>query len=253
MSVRVLIIDSDSRAATQLERKLAGQGFRVTKCHDGRKGLALASSRSHDILILDVSLADGNGWAILTELRRSNAEIPIVLVSALSQVEDRVRGLRLGADDYLAKPFSFSELLARIRSILRRSARSWAHLLRIDDLQVDLVRRRASRCGQPLDLTPTELGILILMIRKAGAALTHAEITAAIWGADSGSDSNTVRVNVHRLRQKIDVPFDRKLVRSIRGVGYVLEPPAKQPEGKPTLHGKSHRAILGNRTRSPLF
>jgi two-component system copper resistance phosphate regulon response regulator CusR len=173
--------------------------------------------------VLDILLPGMDGWEILTWSRSSGVQTPILLLTARDSVADRVRGLELGADDYLVKPFAFSELLARVRTILRRSPVREAAKIRVADLELDLAGHRATRGGQWLDLTAREFTLLSLLVRRAGEVLTRTLIAESVWGMNSEGDTNVVDVNLRRLRTKLDDPFPRKLLRTVRGVGYVLE------------------------------
>jgi two-component system copper resistance phosphate regulon response regulator CusR len=177
----------------------------------------------YDLLILDVMLPGRNGWSILTELRREGKRTPVLFLTARDAVHDRVKGLELGADDYLVKPFAFSELLARLRSILRRSGAHLPETLVIADLEIDLLRRKAARGGQRLDLTPKEFALVSLLARRQGEVLSRALIAEQVWDMRLDSDTNVVDVHVRRLRSKVDDPFAKKLIHTVRGVGYVLE------------------------------
>jgi len=178
--------------------------------------------------VLDILLPGMDGWEILTWARKSGIQTPILLLTARDSVADRVRGLELGADDYLVKPFAFSELLARVRTILRRPPVREAARIRVADLELDLAGHRASRGGQSLDLTAREFTLLSLLGRRAGEVLTRTLIAESVWGMNSEGDTNVVDVNLRRLRTKLDDPFPRKLLRTVRGVGYVLEDPDRQ-------------------------
>lgn len=164
-----------------------------------------------------------DGWSVLEELRRGGSEVPVIYLSARDAVQDRVRGLELGADDYLVKPFAFSELLARARNILRRGPARQPERLRVDDLEMDLVGHKAWRGGTPLDLTTKEFLLLSLLLRRKGEVLSRALIADQVWGINFDSDTNIVDVAIRRLRRKVDDPFERKLISTVRGAGYVLD------------------------------
>jgi two-component system copper resistance phosphate regulon response regulator CusR len=223
MSVRILIIEDERKTSEYLKKGLAENGFVVDVCRDGDDGLKAALSNEYDLLLLDVMLPGRDGWSILTELRRAGKETPVLFLTARDGVRDRVKGLQMGADDYLVKPFAFSELLARVQSILRRTAGSQPETFRIADLELDLIRHRASRNGQRVDLTPKEFALLALLARSKGTPLSRALIASEVWDINFASDSNVVDVHVRRLRSKIDDAYEPKLLHTVRGVGYVLD------------------------------
>jgi two-component system copper resistance phosphate regulon response regulator CusR len=189
----------------------------------GDDGLHLARSATYDLIILDVMLPSLDGWAVLSAVRKAGIETPVLYLTARDAVEDRVKGLELGADDYLVKPFAFSELLARVRSILRRGPSRQPDLVHVADLELDLVRHRATRAELRLELTPKEFALLSLLARRAGEVLSRTLIAEQVWDMNFDADSNVVEVHVRRLRSKVDDPFERKLIHTVRGVGYVLE------------------------------
>jgi two-component system copper resistance phosphate regulon response regulator CusR len=195
----------------------------VEVCHDGEDGLHQALMVENDLIILDVMLPKRDGWSILNALRRAGKQTPVLFLTARDQVHDRVKGLELGADDYLVKPFDFSELLARVRTILRRGPARQAEVLQVADLQLDVPRRKATRAGVRLDLTAKEFGLLELLIRHQGEPLSRTIIAEQVWDVNFDSDFNVLEVAVRRLRSKVDDPFPMKLIHTIRGVGYVLE------------------------------
>jgi two-component system copper resistance phosphate regulon response regulator CusR len=221
--MRILIVDDEPKTAAYLSKGLTENGFTVTVSRQGEDGLQRARTGTYDLAILDVMLPGRDGWSILAELRRAGKQIPVLFLTARDAVADRVKGLQLGADDYLVKPFAFSELLARVQSILRRTAGSQPESLRIADLELDLVRHRATRDGKRADLTPKEFALLSLLARHAGEALTRPFIAEQVWDMRVDSDTNVVDVHVRRLRAKIDDPYEQKLIHTVRGVGYVLE------------------------------
>jgi two-component system copper resistance phosphate regulon response regulator CusR len=223
--MRLLVIEDEPKTATYLRKGLAENGFVVDVAGHGEDGLQLARAGDHDLIILDVMLPGRDGWSVLTELRRAGRQTPVLFLTARDAVHDRVKGLELGADDYLVKPFAFAELLARVRSILRRGAGRPAETVRVADVELDLVRHRASRAGRRLDLTPKEFALLSLLARRAGEVLSRTLIAEQVWDMNFESDSNVVDVHVRRLRAKVDDPFGRKLIHTVRGVGYVLEEP----------------------------
>jgi two-component system copper resistance phosphate regulon response regulator CusR len=193
----------------------------------GSDGLHLALHGEYDLVILDVMLPELDGWQVLASLRRRGLEMPVLFLTARDQVEDRVKGLELGADDYLVKPFSFAELLARVRTILRRGRGSGldSNVLRVDDLELDLLRRRVSRGGRRIDLTAKEFGLLELLMRRQGEVLPRSLIASQVWDMNFDSDTNVIEVAVRRLRLKVDDGQSIKLIQTVRGMGYVLEVP----------------------------
>ena len=221
--MRILVVEDEQKAANYLKKGLAENGFSVDIANDGVDGLHLASTESYSLIILDVMLPLKGGWSIIQELRAAGNEVPVIFLSARDAVHDRVHGLELGADDYLVKPFAFSELLARIRIILRRHPLQQPELMRVADLELDLVRHKARRGGVSLDLTVKEFQLLALMLRRRGEVLTRTTISEQVWGINFDSDTNVVDVAIRRLRKKVDDPFPLKLIQTIRGVGYVLE------------------------------
>jgi len=221
--MKVLVVEDEKKTAAYLHKGLTENGFVVDMADRGENAIHLAQVRGYDLLILDVMLPGRDGWSVLRELRSGGDQTPALFLTARDAVEDRVKGLELGADDYLVKPFAFSELLARVRSILRRSAARQPESMRVGDLEIDLIRHRASRSGRRLDLTPKQFSLLSLLARRAGEVLSRTLIAEQVWDMNFDSDTNVVDVHVRRLRSKVDDPCDRKLIHTIRGVGYVLE------------------------------
>src|SRR6266849_4653161 len=206
--MKILIVEDEQKTASYLRRGLTENGFTVEVAREGENGLQAALSNDYDLMILDVMLPRRDGWLFLT---------------ARDAIQHRVKGLELGADDYLVKPFAFSELLARLRSILRRTAPGTQDSLRIADLELDLIRHKATRRGKRLDLTPKEFALLSLLARRPAEVLSRTLIAEQVWDIAFASDTNVVDVHVRRLRSKVDDPFDHKLIHTVRGVGYVLE------------------------------
>ena len=224
--MRILVIEDEHKLAEYLRNGLTEAGFVVDVAHNGVDGLHLALEGSYDAIVLDRMLPGIDGLGVVAALRSSKAT-PILMLTALGSVEDRVSGLRGGADDYLVKPFAFSELVARVQALTRRNlpaaANAEATLLRLADLEMDLVRRKAMRAGQRLELTPKEFTLLKLLLRRQGEVLSRTEIAEQVWDMNFDSDTNVVEVAIRRLRGKLDVPFERPLLHTVRGMGYVLE------------------------------
>ena len=221
--MRLLIVEDEPKTSAYLKKGLTENGFIVDVAYEGQEGLFLATTHSYDLIILDVMLPKLDGWAILAAFRNQGLQTPVLFLTARSSVNDRVRGLELGADDYLVKPFAFSELLARIRNILRRGQSNIADIVSIADLEIDLLRHKAVRQGERLILTAKEFSLLSLLARNGGLVVSRTVIAEQVWDMNFDSDTNVVDVAVRRLRQKVDGPFSKKLIHTIRGVGYVLE------------------------------
>src|SRR5438105_4292852 len=221
--MRVLLIEDKKKTASFLAKGLREDGLSVEIAHDGESGLELARTKKFDLLIVDVMLPNKDGWTVVSELRKSGMRTPILFLTARDSVRDRVKGLELGADDYLVKPFAFSELLARVRSVLRRAPQRQPEHLRIDDLELDMQHHKAIRSGVPLNLTPKEFLLLAHLVRSAETVVSRAEIAEHVWDVGFTTDTNVVDVVVRRLRAKVDDPFKTKLIHTIRGVGYVLK------------------------------
>jgi two-component system copper resistance phosphate regulon response regulator CusR len=221
--MRILVIEDEPKIATFLHKGLTENGFVVDAVGNGHEGLHQASTGTYDLIILDVMLPDLDGWSVLQSLRRLGKQTPALFLTARDAVNDRVHGLELGADDYLVKPFAFSELLARVRSVLRRGPARQPEILRVADLEIDFVRHRATRGGRSLDLTPKEFALLALLARRSGEVLSRTVIAEQVWDMNFDSETNVVDVHVRHLRAKLDDPCEHKLIHTVRGVGYVLE------------------------------
>lgn len=221
--MRLLVVEDEAKTASFLEKGLAELGFLVDVASDGRAGLDLARKGIYDLVILDLMLPELDGWSVLATLRRSATHLPVLCLSAAGATDDRVRGLNLGADDYLAKPFSFTELVARVRSVLRRGPGLQPDVRRVADLEIDPVRHRAHRDGRRLDLTPKEFQLLSLLMRHTGEVVSRRVITEKVWDMFFDPGTNVVDVHIRRLRLKVDDRFPTKLIHTVRGMGYVLE------------------------------
>jgi two-component system copper resistance phosphate regulon response regulator CusR len=222
--MRVLIVEDEPKTGDYLKKGLTENGFAVEVARNGADGAHLALESDFDLVLLDVMLPGLNGWQVLAKIREKK-ETPVLMLTARDQVDDRVKGLELGADDYLVKPFAFSELLARIRAILKRGRSTQAanESLALADLEIDPIRRRVSRAGQRIDLTAKEYALLLLFLRRQTEVLSRTYIAEQVWDMNFDSDTNVVDVAVRRLRAKVDDPFPQKLIHAVRGVGYVCE------------------------------
>jgi two-component system copper resistance phosphate regulon response regulator CusR len=220
--MRVLLIEDEKKAVSYISKGLRENDFIVDVAEDGELGLHLARTGHYDLIVLDVMLPKLDGWTVLSELRRSGNTTLTLFLTAKDAVQDRVYGLDIGADAYLVKPFAFSELMAFIRSLLRRGPIRHSEVLKIADLEVNLVTRRVTREGKRVDLSPKEYALLVLLMRRHGEVLTRSAIAEQVWDINFDSDTNVVDVNIRRLRSKIDDSFELKLISTIRGVGYVL-------------------------------
>ena len=224
--MRLLVVEDEAKLAQYLHRGLTENGHVVDVARDGIEGRRLATGGDYDLLLLDLMLPGVDGFGVLAAIRAEKRNLPVLMLTARDKVEDRVRGLEQGADDYLVKPFAFSELLARVGALLRRSDSAPvqpATVLQLGDLEVDLIARRAQRSGQRMDLTAKEFSLLALLLRRRGQILSRTTLAEQVWDMNFDSDTNVVEVAVRRLRVKLDEPFAAKLLHTVRGMGYVLE------------------------------
>ncbi|HEY5639731.1 MAG TPA: response regulator transcription factor [Dehalococcoidia bacterium] len=219
----VLLVEDERRLSQLVRRVLEEEGHTVDAAFDGEEGLTMGLQGTHDVIVLDIMLPEKDGIDVCKSLRRKKIDTPVLLLTALDGVEDRVRGLDAGADDYLPKPFAFQELLARLRALSRRRVQPGDALeMEVEDLRLDVRRRRAERAGTPIDLSPKEFSLLEFLMRNQGRVVTRTQILDHLWGYDFATDSNLVDVYVAYLRRKVDKGHDRKLIRTVRGVGYAL-------------------------------
>jgi len=224
--MKLLVVEDESKTADYVRQGLMEAGFVVDLARTGLDGHHMAMTEAYDLIILDVMLPDIDGWRILQAVRAAGNQVPVLFLTARSNVDDRVQGLELGADDYLVKPFVFAELLARVRTLLRRGAMSSHHdRIQIMDLELDLARRRTIRGGRRINLTNKEFALLELMARRQGEVLPRSLIASQVWDMNFDSDTNVIDVAIRRLRAKIDDDFDPKLIHTIRGMGYMLDVP----------------------------
>ena len=224
--MKILVVEDETKTGTYLKQGLVEAGFVVDLAINGLDGLHLALTEAYDLAILDVMLPGIDGWQVLQGIRRAGKEMPVLFLTARDQVEDRVKGFELGADDYLVKPFAFSELLARVRSLLRRGGKAKeSEILRAADLELDLLRRRVNRAGKRIDLTAKEFALLELLLRRRGEVLPKSLIASQVWDMNFDSDTNVIEVAVRRLRAKIDDDFKLKLIHTARGMGYMMDDP----------------------------
>ncbi|MBX9901011.1 MAG: heavy metal response regulator transcription factor [Burkholderiaceae bacterium] len=222
--MKILVVEDEAKTGDYLKQGLVEAGFVVDLARNGIDGLHLGETGDYALAILDVMLPKLNGWQVLEGMRRAGSETPVLFLTARDQVDDRVKGLELGADDYLVKPFAFSELLARVRTLLRRGSRiKEPEQMRVADLELDLIRRRVTRGGKRIDLTAKEFALLELLLRRRGEVLPRSLIASQIWDMNFDSDTNVIEVAVRRLRAKMDDDFEPKLIRTVRGMGYVFE------------------------------
>ena len=222
--MRILVVEDEVKAADYLRKGLSESGYVVEVAHNGIDGQFLAQESEVDLVILDVMLPGLDGWQLLQIIRRKS-QVPVLFLTARDAVEDRVKGLELGADDYLVKPFSYAELLARVRTLLRRGPPREVEQFQVADLQLDVLRRRVLRGTERITLTSKEFALLQLLMERSGEVLSRTQIASQVWQMNFDSDTNVVDVAIRRLRAKVDDPFTPKLIHTVRGMGYTLEAP----------------------------
>ena len=223
--MKLLVVEDEAKTGDYLRQGLTEAGFVVDLARTGTDGAHLATTDDYDLVVLDVMLPGLDGWGVLRRIREAGRTMPVLFLTARSQVDDRVKGLELGADDYLLKPFAFSELLARVRTLLRRGRAKEPEILRVADMELDLMRRRVVRAGRRIDLTAKEFLLLELLMRRRDEVLPRSLIASQVWDMNFDSDTNVIEVAVRRLRAKIDEGFDPRLIHTVRGMGYVLQTP----------------------------
>ena len=222
--MQILVVEDEVKAADYLRKGLSESGYVVEVAHNGIDGQFLAQESEFDLVILDVMLPGLDGWQLLQIIRRKS-QVPVLFLTARDAVEDRVKGLELGADDYLVKPFSYAELLARVRTLLRRGPPREVEQFQVADLQLDVLRRRVLRGAERIALTNKEFALLQLLMERSGEVLSRTQIASQVWQMNFDSDTNVVDVAIRRLRAKVDDPFTPKLIHTVRGMGYTLEAP----------------------------
>lgn len=227
--MRILIVEDEKKTVEYLRKGLSEHGFIVDSAQNGEDGLHLATTGDYTLIVLDVMLPDKDGWSVIGELRKTGKQTPVLFLTARDTLDDKVKGLELGADDYMVKPFAFSELLARIRTILRRSPERHPDIIRVGDLEIDFYKHKATRGGMRLDLSPKEFATLWALASHEGEVLSRTLLSEQVWDINFDSDANVVDVVIRRLRKKVDEPFGAGLIHTVRGVGYVLEDRSHTP------------------------
>jgi two-component system, OmpR family, copper resistance phosphate regulon response regulator CusR len=222
-TMRILLAEDDRRSREFLVKGLKEEGYIVDSAADGEEGLHCALEGEYDLIILDVMMPGRDGWSVISALRTKGNTTPVLFLTARDTVRDRVKGLELGADDYLVKPFAWAEFVARIKTLLRRGPARQAETLRVGDLEIDLPRMKARRGGKVIDLTAKEFQLLSLLARRTGDVLSRTMLAGQVWDMNFSTDSNAVDVALGRLRKKVDDPFPQKLIHTVRGLGYVME------------------------------
>jgi two-component system copper resistance phosphate regulon response regulator CusR len=228
--LKLLIVEDEAKAGEYLQKGLVESGYIVDWVRDGVDGLYHATSEPYDLILLDIMLPKLDGWQVLNTLRSSDIHTPVIMLTAKEQIEDRVRGFELGANDYVVKPYAFAELLARIQNVFRHHTSSRvqtsSQTLQIADLKLDMMKRVATRNGQTITLTAKEYALLELLMRKEGQVLSRTTIASLVWDMNFDSDTNVIDVAIKRLRNKVDKPFETTLIHTVRGMGYKLEAPS---------------------------
>ncbi len=220
--VHILVVEDQAKIASFVKKGLEEQGMVVDVCDDGDRGFEMVATMPYDAVVLDIMLPGRDGLSILRHLRERKNSVPVLLLTARDSLNERVEGLNLGADDYLTKPFFVEELVARLRTIVRRSSGQTLNLLKVDDLTVDLMARTVTRAGDPIELTAREFELLEYMMRSPGRVYTRIQICEHVWNYHFDPQTNLVDVYIKRLRKKIDQPYEMKLIHTVRGVGYRL-------------------------------
>lgn len=221
--MKILVVEDEPKTAAYLKKGLQENGFAVDLARDGEEGVHLALSGPYKLVILDILLQNKEAWEAISEIRSAKRDLPILCLTARDAVQDRVRGLDAGADDYLVKPFAFSELLARVRSILRRGTRTASETIEVADMVINTAKHTVTRAGKRLDLTAKEFALLHLLAEHQGEVLSRTQIAESVWDINFDTNTNVIDVHIRRLRSKVDDPFPQKLIHSVRAVGYVLE------------------------------